>query len=149
MIRGLDETIRNLELVTTQTIVKRDVEKLLALARHNILNRVKNRNEDVYGKKFTQYSKSYARKKKVSRQSVDLTMSGKMFSQLKAKATSENEGKLYFGSARAKKLANIHNNLGAGKSKIIREFFGLSDEDKKELISTAKTLLSYNLRRLK
>jgi hypothetical protein len=149
MIKGLNETVRNLDLITTQTIVSRDIEKLINLARHNILNRVKNKNQDVNGKAFTPYSKAYARKKRVSRERVDLTLSGKMFNQLKTKAISGNEGRLFFGSARAKKLANIHNNLGVGRSKVLREFFGLSDEDKKELIATAKTLMGYNLRRLK
>ena len=60
---------------------------------------------------------------------------------------------LHFGylpnaEAEARKLAEYHNNTGAGKAKVVRRFIGLSPEEEAELIKIAETQLETKLRQV-
>jgi hypothetical protein len=60
---------------------------------------------------------------------------------------------LHFGylptaESEARKLAEYHNNTGAGKAKVVRRFIGLSPEEEKELAQIAEERLQLKLRQV-
>lgn len=60
---------------------------------------------------------------------------------------------LHFGylpnaESEARKLAEYHNNMGAGKARVIRRFIGLSQEEETELIKIAEAQLETKLRQV-
>ena len=75
-------------------------------------------------KPFKPYAKSYAEEKGKTR--VDMTDTGRMLKSMAKRATGVGEGIIYFNDADSKRKAEKHNVIGVGRSKKIREFFGLS-----------------------
>lgn len=60
-------------------------------------------------------------------------MRGGMLGSLTYKVQNANTSIIQFSNQRASTLAYYHNEVGAGKSKVIRHFLGLPDKDIKEL----------------
>lgn len=85
---------------------------------------------------------------------VDLFVSGDMLQGLRSKGLRRSDGTLRMevgyikgmSPARAIELANYHNRLGAGKSKTIRKFVGLTDEELADLIDTMEADLKRRMR---
>ena len=59
-----------------------------------------------------------------------MTQSADMLNALTQKAMSNNTVKIFFDNDDAKELADIHINKGAGRGKVIRDFFGVNKKDK-------------------
>ncbi|MEQ9309698.1 MAG: hypothetical protein RLN90_09600 [Balneolaceae bacterium] len=99
------------------------------------------KNLDVNEIPFKDYSKPYARKRELAGLGSDVDL---IFSRLSGTDTMMDSiddiifkdlsgVQLFFSNARAKELAGYHNIKGAGKSKVIRQFWGLSPADKDKL----------------
>jgi len=87
-----------------------------SMLRGAIIEHIQTGKSPVAGKRFKQYSESYANKKGVSRKPVDMTVTGKMLSSLVVSMGNPRSMRVYFRS----KIASYHDSLGAGRSKIIR-----------------------------
>ena len=89
-----------------------------------IKDHVKSGKSPVKGKLFKQYSTSYAnRKKGGQRKPVTMSDTGDMLKDLKVTATRSSFRILWDN-----KIADIHNRLGAGRSKVIRRLLPNSGE---------------------
>ena len=84
--------------------------------------------KDKNYKNFKKYSAGYAKKEKKTL--VNMTQSADMLNALTQKAMSNNTIKIFFDNDDAKELADIHINKGAGRGKVIRDFFGVNKKDK-------------------
>ena len=97
------------------------------------------RGKDVHGNSFRPYSESYAKLRKRRNEPthlVNLTMDHitGMLEQIDHVVFNDLEGvSMFITDRRKSQIASYHNTLGAGKGKVIREFWGL-DDNHKELI---------------
>lgn len=85
---------------------------------------------DMDYKSFLPYNKQYAEKE--GKTVVNLTRTGQMMNEMTQKALSADMAKIFFMTERSRKLADIHQNLGAGRSKKIRRFFGVNIRDEQD-----------------
>ena len=89
---------------------------------------------DINGNPFKPYNRIYAlRKGKLSLTSVNLTDQAEMLNSITQSANNK-EAKIFFNRVVRKgvsteDIASFHNKLGAGRNKIIRKFFGISESD--------------------
>jgi len=99
------------------------------------------KNRDIYGNPFQEYSDLYAGKRERAGLGTDVDL---IFSRLKgidAMMDSIDDLLLkglsgvamFFRNSRAEQLARYHNIEGAGKSRVIRRFWGLTDEHKQKI----------------
>jgi hypothetical protein len=88
-----------------------------------------NAGKDVNYNNFKSYAPSTIKKKGTSL--VNLTDRGIMLKSMIYKVVSNNLVKIAFSNDEARFLADIHNNKGAGRSKVVRKFFGVNDKDEK------------------
>jgi len=93
-----------------------------------IKDRTQRKGISVNGNPFTPYSKKYRRRLVKQSGVVDLTDTGQMFSSLISKITSS-KGSLFFRNQSANKKAFYHDIAGAGKRKVVRPFFSISDRE--------------------
>jgi len=85
---------------------------------------------------------------------VDLIASGRMLDGMRSKSMRRSDGTLRMevgyiqgmSEARDIELANYHNRLGAGKSKTIRKFVGLTDEETDKLLAIMEADIKRRLR---
>lgn len=85
---------------------------------------------DYKGAAFKPYSKAYA--KREGKRNAWMYQSGVMLNSMTQKAIDNMSVMVYFNNATARERAKWHNVDGAGKSKVIREFFGFSEMAKQE-----------------
>lgn len=100
------------------------------------------KNKDIHGVPFREYSEEYAKVRERNNLGLDVDL---IFSRLEGTdAMMESIDDLVFkdlsgvamfmDNERAEELAIYHNIKGAGKSKVIRQFWGLTDEDKEAIV---------------
>lgn len=86
--------------------------------------------QDINGNEFSSYTKQYANKKGVSRNSVNLTLSERMLRSMTGEPQRKNLVKVFVdGSTEVKKSYN--HNVGDTLPK--RTFFGLKEEEAREI----------------
>lgn len=102
------------------------VESVALQVKDNIFLRT-NAGQDVSMLSFAPYSQKYAEME--GKTIVNLMKTGQMLNEMTQKAMSNDTAKIFFMTERSRKLADVHNNLGAGRSKVIREFFGINEKD--------------------
>ncbi|XWN36083.1 MAG: hypothetical protein ROO71_08965 [Balneola sp.] len=104
-----------------------------------MVSRRTRRGKDVHGVSFKPYSKNYEGVRKRLNKSihpVDLTIHGVsgMLDQIDHVVFNDLEGVSMFIANKDKaQIAKYHNELGAGKSKVVREFWGLDDNHKSKI----------------
>ena len=108
--------------------IKKALANVSAFQIVNIRNRTQRKGVDVNGSPFKPYSKAYRRRLVKQSGVVDLTDTGQMFSSLTSKIT-PSKGTLFFRQAQANKKAFYHDIAGAGKGRVIRQFFGINDRE--------------------
>lgn len=124
----------------SKRITARDVLEQLAVMVKNVIRVRTATGKDVEDKPFAKYSDRYA--KQHGKTLVDLTLSGKLMNSMTQKVMSNNTAKVFFintaypgkSGMNTQKLAAIHNNEGAGRGKVIRQFFGIADTDLDKLL---------------
>ena len=99
-------------------------ELFFNLAVDKMVNRTAS-GRDISGRSFTPYSESYAEKKGVSRNSVDLILTGDMLGSFESSSTQPNMVEIKIEGEEAPKAYN-HD---VGDTLPRREFFGFNSED--------------------
>jgi len=96
---------------------------------------------DLSGKTFKPYNEKYAERKfkttGIPTHVVNLTLddiSGMLQQIDHLVATDFSNVEILFRDPRKRKLASYHNELGAGRSRVIREFWGVNSQDEKDLL---------------
>ena len=115
-------------------VTKKALAQVSAFQISNIRNRTQKKGLDVNERPFKPYSIKYKRAKIKESGVVDLTDTGQMFSSLTSKISSS-KGVLFFRNQNANRKAFYHDEVGAGKSKVVRPFFGISDKEEDKIIS--------------
>jgi hypothetical protein len=90
--------------------------------------------ETIHGGKFKQYSKAYAEKKGVSRDSVDLFLEGDMLDALNYESTSDSVKIVIDDSLEAKKGYNHH----TGDTLPKRPWFGITTDEARTIAESIK-----------
>lgn len=81
------------------------------------------------GQNFKQYSQKYAKKEGKRQGLVNLQQTGKMLGSMTQKVIAKNTAMIFFNNAESARLADIHTNQGAGRSKVVRKFFLPNEDD--------------------
>ena len=115
-------------------VTKKALAQVSAFQISNIRTRTQKKGLDVNERPFKPYSIKYKRAKIKESGVVDLNDTGQMFSSLTSKV-SPSKGELFFRGEDANKKAFYHDQVGAGKSKVVRPFFGISDKEEDKIIS--------------
>jgi len=103
---------------------------------------------DVDGKQFKKYSEPYARKRKragLQTHPVNLSWDDSfgMLYQITHEVFADYSGvEVFFGNADKERIAVYHNISGAGKSRVIRKFWGLNQQEIDEVFELAGEQLS-------
>lgn len=105
---------------------------------------------DINDNPFKPYNSLYAlRSKKLSLTSVNLTNEAEMLNSITQSANSK-EAKIFFNRVIRKgvsteEIADFHNRLGAGRNKVIRKFFGISESDGNKIFNDYKNRIRKDL----
>lgn len=120
------------ELLKVSQRVPKAIKKALANAAAFEIGAIKKRTLqkgiDYRGNAFAPYSPRYKRAAVKQSGVVDLKDTGQMFSSLTSKIT-PSKGELFFRLADANKKAFFHDEAGAGRKKVKREFFSISKDE--------------------
>lgn len=106
----------------------------LALRFIRIIRTRTRQGRDMNGQPFKPYSKGYLKKRQadgITSSTVNLEYSrqGGMLKNIDHMVSNTFDSvTIYFNDARARQLALYHNEMGAGKSRIIRKFFGITQQ---------------------
>jgi hypothetical protein len=108
---------------------------------------------DVHGRRFRNYSDQHAEKREaegLETNTVNLEFSvyDGMLKQIGYLFRDEATVELYFLNERSERLATYHNVDGAGKGKIIREFWNLSEEELQTLANDYNGWIAAELQKL-
>lgn len=116
-----------------------EAKETFALAAIERINQRTLDGKNIHGRKFKKYSKDYAAKKGVSRESVDLFLEGDMLSSLDYEVTTTGvKIKIDDGGESPKAFRHQTGDLGMPK----RQFFGLIGEEVREIASELETIAS-------
>lgn len=138
--KAFAELSKKIPKVTTKALARASAFQISA-----IKNRTQSKGLDVNNNPFKPYSKGYKRAKVKQSGVVDLTDSGRMFSSLTSKIK-PSQGTLFFRNQRQNRKAFFHNEAGAGRGKVIREFFGATKDEEKKIESILVNMLDKELR---
>lgn len=89
--------------------------------------------KDYKGNAFVPYSKAYAARE--GKRNAWMYQTGTMLNSMSQKVIDNLSVMIYFNNTTARQRAKWHNVDGAGKNKVIREFFGFSGLAQKEAFS--------------
>ena len=76
---------------------------------------------------------------------VDLNFSGRMLSSMTSRV-SPSKGELFFSNNEANRKAFYHDVAGAGKSKVVRPFFGISDREEEQIVKVFSDLIDKEIK---
>lgn len=140
--------LRGLIKDTPESLFDSKVLNLVALRQKNRIFVRSTGGRDTEGNPFKPYNAAYALKAlKTSVNDVNLTVTGNMLNAMTQKAT-DNQAVISFTNDEAEELASYHDKFGAGKNKVIRKFFGMSEEDKEDLFNAYLDETGKRLRKL-
>ena len=126
-------------------VTKKALAQVSAFQISNIRNRTQKKGLDVNERPFKPYSIKYKRAKIKESGVVDLTDTGQMFSSLTSKI-SPSKGVLFFRNQNANRKAFYHDEVGAGKSKVVRSFFGISDREEDKIVKLFENILEKEIK---
>jgi len=115
----------------------------LGLAAQRIIMKRTREGKDYQGNQFQSYSEAYKKKRQRAGLPTDPVnllfneIDGMMMSIDYKAIDSSNTAQLFFEDNAKARLAEFHNESGAGRSKVIREFWNLSEEEKEKLSAVA------------
>lgn len=105
---------------------KQLVEMIAERVKSNIFTRTQAGYDTDY-KTFLPYNPKYAEKE--GKTIVNLTLTGQMMNEMTQVALDNNTAKIFFMTERSRTLADKHNNIGVGRQRKIRKFFGINIRD--------------------
>ncbi len=143
------------------TALKFSTTRLMRTIGQALVGRIRSRTEsgrDVEGRPFQRLSSAYARQKAkaLGHSRANLTVSGRMLNDMQAKPKPDavdivfrsggggGRGGTFIQRSRgvgAADKAAFHNILGAGRRRVKREFFGLSDEDQEFILDRVEDFI--------
>lgn len=113
----------------------------LALAQTRKIKDRTRRGYDLFGKVFKPYNEDYAKRKfkqtGIPTNVVNLTfddISGMMQQIDHVVAADFSNAEILILDPRKRKIASYHNELGAGRSRVIRTFWGINEQDEDDLL---------------
>ena len=112
----------------TKSAIKKALANAAAFEIGAIKKRTLQKGIDYRGNAFAPYSPKYKRAAVKQSGVVDLTDTGQMFSSLTSKI-SASKGELFFRQGFANRKAFFHDEAGAGRKKVKREFFSISKDE--------------------
>lgn len=140
--KDIDSIVARLEKfgarITTGSILEQ-----LALRIKNIIYLKTQSGRDADGKPFAPYSDAY--RKQEGKTLVNLTKTGHLLNAMTQKVLTNSTAKIFFtnysypNGLSVQELASIHNSEGAGRKRVVRKFFGVSETD---MIDIQKTYQS-------
>ncbi len=116
------------------------LNKIALAIRFIIRNRTKE-GKDVEGNPFKAYNLNYAKKRKrhglpTSPPDLEFDEKSGMIHRIDHEVFNDNKSvEIFINSPQKEQLAIYHNIMGAGKSKVIREFWGLSKAENEKLFT--------------
>ena len=116
----------------TKSAVKKALANASAFQVGAIKKRTQQKGVDFQGRPFKPYSIKYKRRLVKQSGVVDLTDTGQMFSSLTSRITSS-KGELFFRQGFANRKAFFHDEVGAGRKKVIRPFFSISKDEETKI----------------
>ncbi len=136
-VRGIDGLKARFSEIKENLITAQLLADLAGEARSAILKRTA-QSMDYKGKPFKDYSRRWkAERRKRGKQTsrVDLNFTGRMLGDVLTRIDPANGRAVvsFGGSGIGGRLAYYHNVSGAGSSRVRREFFALSEEDRENL----------------
>lgn len=137
---AIGEIVRKFPQITQKALAQ-----VSAFQISNIRTRTQKQGIDVNERPFKPYSVKYKRAKVKESGVVDLTDTEQMFSSLTSKV-SPSKGVLFFRSQDANRKAFYHDEVGAGKSKVVRPFFGISDKEEDKIIKLFTNILEKEIK---
>jgi phage gpG-like protein len=114
----------------------REEKTAFTLATIELINQRTLDGSDIDGKKFEQYSEEYADKKGVSRNAVDLFLSGDMLDSIDVVDTSTNTVTIGIEGELNRLKSDNHNN---GVTLPKREFFGITKDEAERIANSIKS----------
>ena len=137
------------ELLKVSQRVPKAIKKALANAAAFEIGAIKKRTQtrgvDYRGNAFAPYSPKYKRAAVKQSGVVDLTDTGQMFSSLTSKI-SASKGELFFRQGFANRKAFFHDEVGAGRGKVKREFFRISRDEETKIEKIFRNVLNKELK---
>lgn len=131
-------------------LIKPNVEKKLlgqqfwnaiALKAIRVIRNRTRQSRDMEGKKFREYNKQYLKKRRdagilnAATVNLEFSRAGGMLKSLDHMVAQDLESVVvYFNDDRARELAGYHNDTGAGRSRVIRKFFGITPDAAKRIL---------------
>jgi len=115
---------------------------------NNLIQKRVKANKDLSGQKFKPYSDAYKKRRLKAGKPVDrvyLEYTGQMLAAMTHKAFTTH-AQLYFATPRSETLAKYHSRDGAGKSRVIRSFFGITESEELKINKYVNTLLKNKLK---
>lgn len=117
----------------------------LALRAIRIIRSRTRKGKDVEGRAFRQYNKQYLKKRQAdgilnaSLVNLEYSRVAGMLKSIDHMVSNDlSSVRIFFNNDRARTLAEYHNESGAGRSRIIRKFFGLTDNAARRIFSEIK-----------
>jgi len=123
-LAGIEKTLFNPAILEKLAV---DIKKRVALRTQS--------GKDKKSKPFKKYSAGYTKQEGKTLVNLTRTTAG-MLNSMTQKAMSNEVVKIFFSNKRARELADIHINKGAGKGKVIRDFFGVNEKDREFAFSS-------------
>ena len=103
---------------------------------------------DYKGRAFKKYSKGYARKRAKEGRTLtpNLYFEGLMLGNMTFKIISSTKGIIHFPNTDQNKKAFWHNISGAGKGKVVREFFNVNKKEEDKAVEVFRKSFEKELR---
>lgn len=137
--KQLDAVISRLSKLGKQITTGDILEQIAVKIKNTIFLRTQ-AGRDADNKPFIPYSESYRMKE--GKTFVNLTKTGKLLNSMTQKVLSNSTAKVFFENTRypngmsTQEMALRHNNIGVGRSRKVRNFFGVNDTDLNDLTKT-------------
>ena len=144
MNKKINDINKRLGEFAKNAVTKSNIENSALIVKNNIFLRT-SAGKSPNGGSFEKYSESYS--KREGKSIVSMTKSGDMLGAMTQKALSDDKAIIFFNTSEARKLAEIHNKKGAGKSKIVRAFFQPSKSDRKKAVNAFRHEVMKQLKR--
>ena len=131
-VKGLDGLSRTVAGIRQGLVTDPLLDSLGTAAIARILERTAS-GKDIGGEPFRPYSKEWKKRRREKGRPtavVDLRFEGRMLDDIRYSAESDRGlVRIHFSGTEEGRKAYYHNEAGAGKGKVKRRFFGLSEED--------------------
>ena len=126
-------------------------KKAMSLTSQFIQTAIKTRTakgKDWKGGSFKPYSEGYKKKrlKRGATTTPNLMWSGQMLGNMTNKQVSANKYKIFFSNQTQNRKAAYHDFYGAGKGKVIRPFFSVSNKEEQKAVNIFKKSFERDLR---